>query len=79
MARQTFLVTAHHPHPSFCFCRHPVRVSQDAFDHTFYADAATLGCGRNYRTANEAIKGLFEAHACTVTKIESAERNQFNI
>jgi hypothetical protein len=69
--RTTYLVSASHPHPSYCFDQHPVRVTADR-DGTFYADAAKLGCGRNYPSADEAIRGLFASHACQVTKIVTA-------
>jgi hypothetical protein len=74
-SRTVYYVTATHPHPAYCFDRKPVKVSQD-YDETFYADdidhgPSNLGCGKNYSTAERAINGLFNDHACTVTKIET--------
>lgn len=70
--RKNFLVSATHVSPNYCFDRHAVQVSQDRYDGTWYANAAKLGCGKNYRTWQDAISGLFQAHACTVTKIVEA-------
>jgi len=62
--RWTYHVTADHKVIRYAFSRTPVRVSEDAFDGTFYADHPQLGCGKSYRTPDDAVLALFQDHAC---------------
>jgi hypothetical protein len=71
---KTYLVSAKHVHPDYCFDRHPVRVSKNEREGTFYASAAKLGCGKDYHTEHDAIRALFRDHACTVTKIAESDQ-----
>jgi hypothetical protein len=65
-----FFVTADHKVARYTFTRTEVRVGEDAFDHTFHADHPQLGCGKNYRSPQDAILALFQDHACFNIKIE---------
>jgi hypothetical protein len=67
---ETYLVTATHPHPDYCFERTPVQVSLIHGETYYFATHPKLGCGKNYATADAAIRGLFLDHACRVTKVE---------
>lgn len=71
MATTTYIVTATHPHPEYCFDRTEVKVSQDAFDRSYYATHPKLGCGKNYGTPQQAIRALFNDHACSVVRIDN--------
>lgn len=70
-----FLVTAKHKVPAYSFDRHPVRVSRDSRYGTFYANAARLGCSKNYKTERDAIYALFQDHACYAIEIEEVHED----
>jgi hypothetical protein len=58
-----FLVSADHAHADYRFVSHVVRARQST-DGTWFATASGLGCSKDYATAEEAVKALFEAQAC---------------
>lgn len=58
-----YLVDADHSSPIYTFRRTPVRVTECS--DGFFADHASLGCGKTRPTAARAIEELFSNHACT--------------
>lgn len=69
MIKTKYNVSASHPHPEYAFNNTEVMVAEN-HDGTFFANHPKLGCGKDYKTAEAAIRGLFQSHACNVTKIE---------
>ena len=69
MRTTTYVVTATHSHPEYCFEATEVRVSLDRGDGTYFAEHPKLGCGKGFATPQEAIEGLFGAHACRVIRM----------
>jgi hypothetical protein len=65
----TVYVTADHVSPNYCFRNHPVRVRQN-HDGTWFADAAKLGCSKDYGVWDDAVFALFRDHACRNIRIE---------
>jgi hypothetical protein len=47
-----------------------VRVSQDAYDKTFYAHSTTFGCGKNYKTIKGAVSGLINGAGAFIESME---------
>ena len=68
---QTYLVTALHSSPDYCFTATPVSVHRDYFG-PYFADHEKLGCGKNYPTPSDAIHGLFSDHGCRVITMTEA-------
>lgn len=76
MSSHTYLVSASHPHPDFCFQSTEVVVHETHFAGepvVYYATHPKLGCGKDRKEPVAAILQLFCDHACTVTEISGGE------
>lgn len=63
---KSFRVTASHVSPNWCFADHPaVAQPSPGLPGKWYATSERLGCSRDYDTAEEAVKSLFHANACS--------------
>ena len=68
-----FFVSADHVSPKFRAERKAVDVHRDGTAERprgFFADATPYGCGKTYRTAEEAVRGLLSDNGCTNIRIE---------
>lgn len=63
--RRLYKVSADHIAPEYRRTDEPVLVALDRLDNTWSATAAKLGCGKPCRTPEQAIRSLFQDHACS--------------
>lgn len=71
MHNKRFAVSGTHPHPDYVLNGAEIRVSSCDYGNglQYYASGAKLGCGKNARTPEGAIRLLCSDHAITVTSI----------
>jgi hypothetical protein len=68
--RVNYIFSAEHVTERFTFQNEIIRVSEDTFENSFYADHNELGCSRSYDTPEKAIRMMLLQHGCTDIKIE---------
>jgi hypothetical protein len=66
---KTYLVTLHHSHCPELAGEHTFVVHRNGHDGSFYATARGFGCGKDARTALDAIARLYRDHACTLLSV----------
>lgn len=70
MDRQIYIVSGSHPHPSYQLIGARFEVNYQPYDKKYYATNAKLGYGKDYDTAERAIRALCNDHAITVISID---------
>ncbi len=68
-----YLVNGTHPHPDYRLQDAIIDVRENSGEGTYYAKHALLGCGKDYKSPEAAIRGLCSANAVSVTKIVKCE------
>lgn len=64
MPVRRYNVSADHQVAQYACQDSPCSVSLDRFDKTWSASMPGYGCGKNFRTPEDAIVGLLQDHAC---------------
>ena len=68
-----YTVSADHVSPRFTFVRHEaIATPSPGREGFWFATSDGLGCSKDYRSADSAVRSLFEANACTNIRLYDA-------
>jgi hypothetical protein len=71
MQRTEYRFSADHVSPSWRFDNEPITVfdGTDESGLVYYSTHPKLGCSKNYKTPDEAIRGMVGEHGCTNIRV----------